>query len=345
MQCEFDLHVMPAQGKLLLKIVGVKKGGVSDGKLKPGDIIMKYNGNEYDHYIELLWNCLWRTSVGEEVVFTVLRGSKDIDVTIEFAKYTEQEELTAEGGWNYYPRGLGTSFTTAACVIGLWEVEEVSGIKFPATAMKAAAAAVGTTRVNDPNKKGETYVYDQRDMSKADAKGFANWSDVRGSIGRIVACELAAALKDSRRGKSKLKNAVDTFIEHRHEIDRVRNFWHTHYYPRWANAAYYWFYGHYHALMAVNYLDSSGKQKLTKTVNETCLKAIMLKLHDRRPGTAAADRPQGTWLDHHDFGPLVGTCEALMCLGQIPGDFRATGDTTPDGKVITPTGTDSKEAK
>lgn len=346
MQCDFDVHFLPAQGKTLLKVISVKKGGVSDGKLKPGDIILKYNGTEYSHWIELLWNCLWRTSVGEEVEFTVIRGSKDdVLVTIEFAKYTEEEELTAEGGWNYYPRGLGTSFTTAAVVIGLWEVEETTGFKFPDKAIKAGAAAVGTTRVIDPNKKGETYVYDQRKMDGVDAKGMANWSDIRGTIGRIVACEFAAALKDSRRGKSKLKNAIDIFLEHRHEIDRVRNFWHTHYYPRWANAAYYWFYGHYHCLMAANYLDANGKQKLTKTVHDTCLKAIMLKLNDRRPGTSGAERPQGTWVGHHDFGPLIGTCEALMCLGQIPGDFRATGDTTPDGKVITPTGTDDKGAK
>jgi len=343
MQCGLDIHRMPT-GQLLVRVTEVMPKGVSDGKLRKDDVIIKFNGQAYDHYIEFLFFCLWRTPAGEEVTFTVIRGSKEVDVTIEFAKQPEAEEVTAEGGWNYYPRGMGTSFTTAAVVIGLTEVEQVSGFKFPALAMKAAVNAVASTRHPDPNKKGEAYVYDQRSMEGVPAANVANFRDIRGGIGRIVACELAAAMKDSRRGKSKLTGAVDTFLVNRHEIDRVRNFWHTHYYPRWANAAYYWFYGHYHALLAVNYLDPAGKAKLTKTVHETCIKALMLKLHDRRPGTDAENRPEGTWLDHHDFGPLVGTCEALMCFGQIPGSFR---NAVPGDAVITPTGTDDKgkEAK
>lgn len=125
---------------------------------------------------------------------------------------------------------------------------------------------------------------------------------------------------------------MDLWLQNRYWLDRVRNFWHTHFYPEYANAAYYWFYAHYHAVLACEKMDPNGKDRTANKVREDVLKAVMLKLDDRRPGTVGAERPQGTWVEHHAFGPLVGTAQALMCLGSIPGGFRS-GYTPPRREV------------
>ena len=119
-------------------------------------------------------------------------------------------------------------------------------------------------------------------------------------------------------------------LKYRGELDKVRDYWYTHHRTSigFFNAAYYWLFGHYHSCLAANYVGGPHKKK----VQETTLKALMLKRNK-----------DGTWNDHESFGPLVGTSEALMILGEIDGGFRdgyspATqpgGDKPPEKKPET----------
>jgi hypothetical protein len=150
--------------------------------------------------------------------------------------------------------------------------------------------------------------------------------DVRGCMGRNACCELAMVIA-TRRSKNDLKKTLDTWLKYRGELDKVRDFWHTHHRTStgFYNAAYYWLFGHYHACLAANFLGGPHKKK----IQEVCLKALMLKRNK-----------DGTWNDHESFGPLVGTSEALMILGEIDGAFRdgyststqPSGDKPPEKK-------------
>lgn len=329
---QFGLRVQVLNGVPMPVVAGIQKGGVSDGKLQVGDIIIQVGEMKIEHYFFIFF-AFRNYGPGDVVEMIVNRNGRETPVEIELAKYVEEEEVSAEGGWNYYPRGLGTSFTTAAAVIALDEIEEVFGISYPRTSMRLAVGALNETRKPDPNNaRLESYIYDQRDLSEAGADGLRRFTDHRGAMGRIIACELALYLKDPRRTARHLRGTMDLWLQNRYWLDRVRNFWHTHFYPEYANAAYYWFYAHYHAVLACEKMDPNGKDRTANKVREDVLKAVMLKLDDRRPGTVGAERPQGTWVEHHAFGPLVGTAQALMCLGSIPGGFRS-GYTPPRREV------------
>jgi S1-C subfamily serine protease len=323
-------------GRPMLAVDEVVKGGVSDGKLMKGDIIIAVNGEESIFFAHTLFQ-MNQVAAEDICSFGVVRDGKEIKVDVEFAKAKEADEITAEGGWNYYPRGLGTSFTTAATIIALHEVNETMKLQFPPLKMKAAVNAIRDCLKLDSNSNENGFIYDQRKMDEKDpkqAKGIAAFRDIRGGMGRITACQVSMVLEDKKTQKASLKGVLELWLKNRHEIDRLRNFWHTHYYPRFANAAYYWMYGHYHAVVAANLLDTSPKNKTAQAVRDTTLKVVMMRLNDRRPGALGSRRPAGTWIGHEGFGPLCGTCEALMILGEIPGGFR--GGTVTPGGVSTP---------
>jgi hypothetical protein len=125
-------------------------------------------------------------------------------------------------------------------------------------------------------------------------------------MGRNAVCELAL-VRAGRRTKQDLERTLTTWIKHRGELDRVRNFPGTHYQELYNNAAYYWLYGHIYSLKAAREIGGAVYDRM----NETVVKAIMLK----REKT-------GGWMHHTAFGKTCGTAMALLALGESKGGWR-----------------------
>lgn len=286
------------------RIMKVHAGGAADkAGLRPGDIITHLDNRATANRIDFS-DVLGYYNAGDEVTVKYKRKGKEATMKVTL---TAPSEVALEtGGWAYYPwMGLATTHSTSAALIALYRGRDLLGLQPPKVALAAGERLIADMRVEDPNNpKIESYLY------KADAKEWAfslpGASDVRGNVGRICACELQQYLCKAR-SKEQLKRSVEIFHAYRYELDRVRDFWHTHARHLYQNAAYYWMYGHYYALVAARFV---GGETFTKT-NDVVLKAVML---DREES--------GTWLDHHAFGDLIGTAQALQILGECEGGFR-----------------------
>ncbi|MCA8940054.1 MAG: PDZ domain-containing protein, partial [Planctomycetes bacterium] len=74
------------------------------------------------------------------------------------------DEVLAEGGWAYYPKGVAPSFTTAATLLFFLDCEESMGkeIRLPKKSEKAAINAVKGMKAVDKKTRADVFVYDQR---------------------------------------------------------------------------------------------------------------------------------------------------------------------------------------
>lgn len=298
--------------RLEVYVDAVTPGGVAEkAGIKKGMFITKINGTATPTLREFLpywWDAGF--SAGDEITFTMKVGSREQDFKIELQKPVYKEENLEVGGWAYYPsQGVAASFCTASTLINLYKVKEVMGINVPKKECLDPAAAMlkGILHTDAANGNVETWLYEIRIKEETDAR-MAPAKDVRGCMGRNTCCELAMVIA-GKRSKGDLKKTLDTWLKYRSELDKVRDYWFTHHRTSigFYNAAYYWLFGHYHSVLAANYMGGAHKKK----VQEVTLKALMLKRNK-----------DGTWNDHESFGPLVGTSEALMILGEIEGGFR-----------------------
>lgn len=286
------------------RIMKVHAGGAAEkAGLRPGDVITHLDNRPTANRIDFS-DVLGYYNAGDEVTVKYKRKGKES--TLKVALTAPSEVAIETGGWAYYPwMGLATTHSTSAALIAMYRGRDLLGLQPPKLALAAGERLIADMRVEDPNNpKIESYLY------KADAKEWAfslpGASDVRGNVGRICACELQQYMCKAR-SKDQLKRSVEIFHAYRHELDRVRDFWHTHARHLYQNAAYYWMYGHLYVMLAAKEV---GGEVFTKT-NEMVLKAVML---DREES--------GTWLDHHAFGDLIGTAQALQILGECQGGFR-----------------------
>ena len=327
----FDMDI---NGNGQVYVPAVAKGGLAEKLgVKAGMVITKLNGTAtptFRQFLPIWWGQGF--SAGDEITFTMrMGGGPEQDFKIELQKPVYKEENLEVGGWAYYPdQGVAASFCTATTLINLYNVQQVMGIKIPKKEVLDPAAAMlqGILHVDAANGNVETWLYEIRIKEDKSAQ-MAPGRDVRGCMGRNAVCELAMVIA-GKRTKGDLKKTLDTWLKYRGELDKVRDYWYTHHRTSigFFNAAYYWLFGHYHSCLAANYVGGPHKKK----VQETTLKALMLKRNK-----------DGTWNDHESFGPLVGTSEALMILGEIDGGFRdgyspATqpgGDKPPEKKPET----------
>lgn len=294
------------------KIKSVTKDSPADkAGLREGDVITAINGQATPRYRDLA-GVLGQYAAGEEIVVTVQRGNKSIDIKVTLGREGDMD--VEEGGWAYYPnQGKSPSFATAAALLALYQVEEVMEIEVPRASTKAAEKLIENLRFPDPDHGGATgYVYSDGAQNAANFAG----KDIRGHMGRLMICELAL-MRAKKRSAAQVKKSLENWVKHREELDRVRTYTFTHYYPLYANAAYYWMFGHYHSLLAAREVGGKAYDE----VRDICVKALML-----------TRRPNGTWLGHSSFGELCGTAQALMILGQCDGGYRVQGSPTTDGK-------------
>ena len=325
MKCEMDLN-----NRWQVYVTEVEKGSVAEkAGMKRNDVFAKINGVATPTIME--WRReFWKLSAGEEVTFTMMRGNKEVEVTFELPKAEMAEgELEEEGGWAYYPEmGESPSFSTAAAMLALMDVDEDLDIRGMRRALKdplkAAGKLVDSLRIKDAQNGGlEAYVYrgGSKDMGQIGM-------DVKGAQGRNAICELALVrLGSFGRRKGDLKKTIEQWSRFRGELDAVKRMEYyappgrggsPHNFDRNFNAAYYWMYGHYHTLLAAAYCGG----KTFDEMNEICTKAVMLVRED-----------DGTWLGHPSFGKLCGTSLALWILGETQGPWRdGYGDPTTQDK-------------
>lgn len=280
-----------------------RNGAAEHFKMKPGDKIVAINKKTIPSW-QAYTNIIREFHAWQEVTVTVDRKGSTTDVPFIMGEVDIEAGGPEEtGGWAYYPdMGIAASFCTATTIIVLDEVRRDMKLPFDAFRMKRLAMSANLLKGFRVAKGGYKY---------------HKYSDgnVLGSQGRSVVCEYAMVLA-GRQSKGDLGEVMKIWLDHREELDRVREFEGTHCYDHYANAAYYWLFSHYYVMAASNRLLGSGANKV---MGATVIKALMQTREE-----------DGTWLmSHKAFGPLVGTCLAMMTLGESEGKFRE-GYPTPE---------------
>ena len=206
---------------------------------------------------------------------------------------------TVVGGWNYYDFEVGTqtpameptSFGTASGLIALHEARQ-AGLDVPQVLIDRAHRRLAEMRL--PNG---AYLYssDHRYAPRHPA------NMVRGSVGRSQACNYALwLLKNPRVDSAKVREGLEMFgTEHAYiRMGRKRQFPHESWY---ATAPYYYYYGHYHAALAVEALGPDGRKDFGAVVAE---------------GILPYQEPDGSWWDYAMWGyhKPYGTAYSLMTL-------------------------------
>ncbi len=176
------------------------------------------------------------------------------------------------GGWGYYEGPVisarptwSTSFSTACVVPALVEAQQFGwGVD-----SKVVDKAVDYVRKCAlPNG---AYEYDLRPIPRIN--GGEHINDVKGSLGRIQTCNWAlfeAGVKTVTLDK--IRQGIAWFFEHHKFLDvaRLRPIPHEAYY---ANAGYFYFFGHYHAARAINTLPEAEREPLHRQLRAHLVKA------------------------------------------------------------------------
>ena len=164
-----------------------------------------------------------------------------------------------EGGWAYYDDPIysrrpkwATSFCTALVLPSLQAAGELGWLTDPAVLARAKRYV---ERCALPNG---AYEYDLRPVPRI--SGGEHINRVKGSLGRIQVCNWGLASVGSPRiTTERLREGLDAFFEHHRFLDvaRMRPIPHEAYY---ANAGYFYFFGHYYAAQAINLLPPEQRE-------------------------------------------------------------------------------------
>jgi hypothetical protein len=177
---------------------------------------------------------------------------------LEFYRQLEAVQ-TPEGGWGYYEGPVisarptwSTSFSTACAVPAL-----VDGLAhgWPVDPKLVARATEYVRRCRLPNG---AYEYDLRAIPRVN--GGEHINDVKGSLGRIQVCNWALRRAGEKTvTDEKIRSGLEAFFTDHKFLDfaRMRPIPHEGYY---YNAGYFYFFGHYHAAMAINELPENERE-------------------------------------------------------------------------------------
>jgi hypothetical protein len=166
---------------------------------------------------------------------------------------------TPEGGWAYYddppfsqrPK-WATSFCTALILPALRASEELGWLRDEKVRLRAIEY------VRRCAMPGGAYAYDFTVRPRID--GGEHINRVKGSLGRIQVCNYG--LRDSGVEwvtLDKIRAGLEDFFRHHRflEVARMRPIPHEAYY---ANAGYFYFFGHYYAAEAINALPEAERE-------------------------------------------------------------------------------------
>jgi hypothetical protein len=178
------------------------------------------------------------------------KHKKAVDKSITWlVKTLEETEIPQIGGWNYSRRaGFGkptpaSPFMTAPTLLALYEAKK-QGEKFDPEIVERALASLDACRTDEG-----AYPYTTR----------AGRDEMPGAIGRTPATEVALALAGKGDAK-RLKHSLDSFFEHWNELEVRRQKTGTHIAP-YGVAPYYFYYAHYYAALAIEFLPEDDQPK------------------------------------------------------------------------------------
>jgi hypothetical protein len=177
------------------------------------------------------------------------------------------------GGWGYYEGEVvaarpswATSFSTAAVVPALHSAK-ARGWKVDEAMCKDALAYVRRCAL-----PSGAYQYDLRPVPRID--GGEGIDEIKGSLGRIQIGNWARRVAGDRVvDDEKIARGLDLFFEHHRFLDvaRMRPVPHEAYY---ANAGYFYFFGHCYAALAADQLaDGEARRKYHRMIRGHVLKA------------------------------------------------------------------------
>ena len=163
------------------------------------------------------------------------------------------------GGWGYYEGPVvsrrptwSTSFSTACVIPALLRAKELG---WPVDEKMLARAIEYVRRCALPNG---AYQYDLQPIPRI--TGGESINDVKGSLGRIQVCNWARfRAQDPRVTLEKLREGLTQFFDNHRFLDvaRMRPIPHEAYY---ANAGYFYFFGHYYAALVIESLPESERE-------------------------------------------------------------------------------------
>jgi hypothetical protein len=229
-------------------------------------------GNDWDN--DAIWAALYGLVAGLEC-HADERLAPDWGAALEarsrqFLALLERNQVPT-GGFGYYDDPIysrrpkwGTSFSTALVIPALLEARRLGWTTDPRTADRAIDYVA---RCRLP---GGAYEYDLRPVPRI--TGGEHINRTKGSLGRIQVCNWALVqagdpgvnLEDVRRG-------LELFFEQHRFLDvaRMRPVPHEAYY---ANAGYFYFFGHYYAGQAINLLPREERESWHRLLRAQVLK-------------------------------------------------------------------------
>lgn len=178
-----------------------------------------------------------------------------------------------EGGWGYYddppythrPK-WATSFSTACVVPALAAALRLGWLEDPHIVQRAVRYV---DRCRLPNG---AYEYDLNPIPRL--QGGEHINQVPGSLGRIQVCNWAlASVGVGKVTPDLLRSGLEQFFaEHRFlDAARQRPIPHEAYF---ANAGYFYFFGHYYAALAINLLPAGEREELHARLRPHLIKAM-----------------------------------------------------------------------
>jgi Prenyltransferase and squalene oxidase repeat len=177
---------------------------------------------------------------------------------IGFYEYLAASQEPA-GGWGYYEGPAisrrptwSTSFSTA-CVIPA--LEDAKGLGWPIEDKVIDRALRYVQHCALPNG---AYTYDYDPVPRLN--GGEGINEVKGSLGRIQTCNWARRRSgDKKMTDERIRWGLGQFFEHHRFLDAARLMPIPH--ESWyANAGYFYYFGHYHAALAINQLPEGERE-------------------------------------------------------------------------------------
>lgn len=205
----------------------------------------------------------------------------------------------ARGGWGYYADpdaawrpDWGTSFTTAAALLAILDAERI-GLEVDAKMKAAAIRAIERARL-----PSGAYGYDVAALPRHLYR--ESIDQIQGSLGRIQACNIALLAAGRPLPEDSLEEGVDHFFRHHKFLAVAKNkpIPHEAYY---ANAAYFYLFGHYYASLTIDRLPEPAR-------SEAFAKLRAKLLPDQQPDGSYWD----FWIA--DLSRAYGTAFAVMAL-------------------------------
>lgn len=174
------------------------------------------------------------------------------------------------GGWGYYANpsaawrpDWATSFMTATGVLALLEARE-AGLQVNQKILDAAVRAI--LRCRQPNG---AYLYSVDAVPRHLRMESIN--QVKGSLGRIQVCNYALHRAGVDLSPEELEEGVESFFRDHKFLDVARNkpIPHEAYY---ANAAYFYLFGHYYAAFAIDSLPEESRDRWARQLRHPIMK-------------------------------------------------------------------------